>query len=283
MILSFHPCFSGDRQIFCAGREADEKDLAAIRSADAVILPQGCRPSLHAMARENCPHVFPNYDARFAYPRKSGQVSLFRRIGVSHPRTEIYETVDAFLAALRKGASVIGRSFPFVFKFDWGGEGRNVLWIPSFEALGSALDAARRYERTGQRGFLVQEYVPTGNGVLRVAVVGTRRITYWRVLSGSVAVCANLAMGGIIDTAFDPGFQRSAAASVGAFCDDTGIDLAGFDILAPVLESDPPIFLEINYYFGRQGLGGSQAYYRMLIAEIERWIGTLDGARPKRA
>ena len=109
MILSFHPCFSGDRQIFCAGREADEKDLAAIRSADAVILPQGCRPSLHAMARENCPHVFPNYDARFAYPRKSGQVSLFRRIGVSHPRTEIYETVDAFLAALRKGASVIGR------------------------------------------------------------------------------------------------------------------------------------------------------------------------------
>jgi ribosomal protein S6--L-glutamate ligase len=94
--------------------------------------------------------------------------------------------------------------------------------------------------------------------------------------------CANLAMGGVIDTASDPGFQHLAARSVRAFCDATGINLAGFDILAPVRESTPqPIFLEINYFFGRQGLGGSQAYYRMLIAEIERWIGSINRPRPQ--
>ena len=276
MILSFHPCFSGDRQIFCAGREPDEADLAAIRSAGAVILPQGCRPSLYEMARGHCAHVFPNYDARFAYPRKSGQARLFQRIGVAHPRTEIYDTADAFAEALRDETSVLGRSFPLVFKFDWGGEGRNVLWVRSPEALGWAMETARNYERTGQKGFLIQEYVPSGNRALRVTVIGTRTITYWRVLEGKETACANLAMGGVIDRISDPEFQHAAARSVRAFCDATGINLAGFDILAPARESSiRPIFLEINYFFGRQGLGGSPAYYRMLIAEIERWIGSI--------
>ena len=65
MILSFHPCFDADRNIICAGRDPDEKDLAAIRAADAVILPQGCREALYLLVRQNCPHVFPDYDARF--------------------------------------------------------------------------------------------------------------------------------------------------------------------------------------------------------------------------
>ena len=60
MIVSFHPLFEADRNIICAGRE----DPAAIRAADAVILSQGCYRALYEMAWENCPHVFPNYDAR---------------------------------------------------------------------------------------------------------------------------------------------------------------------------------------------------------------------------
>jgi ribosomal protein S6--L-glutamate ligase len=33
--------------------------------------------------------------------------------------------------------------------------------------------------------------------------------------------------------------------------------------------------LEINYFFGRIGLGGSQEYYRILRKAIKRWIASL--------
>jgi ribosomal protein S6--L-glutamate ligase len=281
MILSYHPCFSGDRQILCAGREPDKTDLGAIRSARAVILPQGCGQALYRMARENCAHVFPNYDVRFAYPRKSGQIRLFHRSGVPHPSTEFYPSLEIFTDALNTGASRIAVRFPFVFKFDWGGEGRNVLWIPSPEALNGALDTARRYERTGQKGFLVQEYIPAGNRVLRVVVIGARTVIYWRVLKNSETAVAGLAAGGVIDTASDSAFQKAAGASVRRFCDAAGINLAGFDILSPLQPPGAdPVFLEINYFFGRRGLGGSRAYYRMLIAEIERWIDGIEAGPP---
>jgi len=78
MILSFHPCFEADKNILCAGRDPDLDDLAAIKLADAVILPQGCKKSLYEMAEQNCEHVFPDYKARFSFPGKTGQIKLFQ-------------------------------------------------------------------------------------------------------------------------------------------------------------------------------------------------------------
>jgi ribosomal protein S6--L-glutamate ligase len=64
-----------------------------------------------------------------------------------------------------------------------------------------------------------------------------------------------------------------AAEQVKAFCSRTGINLAGFDLLFSSRgKSRLPLFLEINYYFGRRGLGGSERFYEILIAEIEKWI-----------
>jgi ribosomal protein S6--L-glutamate ligase len=57
MILSFHPCFVADKNIICAGRSPDADDLAAIKAADAVVLPQGCYKSLYEMARGNCTNI----------------------------------------------------------------------------------------------------------------------------------------------------------------------------------------------------------------------------------
>jgi ribosomal protein S6--L-glutamate ligase len=38
-------------------------------------------------------------------------------------------------------------------------------------------------------------------------------------------------------------------------------------------EDDPePLFLEINYYFGRRGLGGSERYYSMVHQAIREWL-----------
>jgi ribosomal protein S6--L-glutamate ligase len=36
------------------------------------------------------------------------------------------------------------------------------------------------------------------------------------------------------------------------------------------------MLLEINYYFGRKGLGGSEAYYKILRKEIQAWLSSLD-------
>ena len=32
------------------------------------------------------------------------------------------------------------------------------------------------------------------------------------------------------------------------------------------------MLLEINYFFGRKGLGGSEAYYKILHEEIRTWL-----------
>jgi ribosomal protein S6--L-glutamate ligase len=38
-------------------------------------------------------------------------------------------------------------------------------------------------------------------------------------------------------------------------------------------DEDPtPLLLEINYFFGRKGLGGSEAYYKILQEEIQAWL-----------
>ena len=60
------------------------------------------------------------------------------------------------------------------------------------------------------------------------------------------------------------------------FCKKTGINLAGFDfILRPDAPDNTLLFLEINYFFGRKGLGGSLHFYDLLTEEIETWLLSL--------
>ena len=87
MLLSYHPCYVGDENRLCAGRDLDESDRKAINAADGVVLPQGCRKALFEMAAAHCANVFPDYHARFTYPGKTGQSRLFKKIGVNPPRS----------------------------------------------------------------------------------------------------------------------------------------------------------------------------------------------------
>jgi len=85
-----------------------------------------------------------------------------------------------------------------------------------------------------------------------------------------------LSKGAVIDTESDPELQVAAISSVKGFCNMTGINLAGFDILfSQESRNETLFFLEINYYFGRRGLGGSEKFYEILIAEIKKWIDSL--------
>jgi ribosomal protein S6--L-glutamate ligase len=274
MIVSFHPVFEADQNIICAGREPGADDLAAIRAAHAVVLPQGCRRSLYEMATEHCRHVFPNYDARFDYPGKLGQIRLFQETDTAHPHAETYATLDAFRQPSADNPAEIAFKPPCVFKFDWGGEGKTVYLLNSRKDLQDILHKAADFERSGQKGFLLQEYVPTQGRTLRVVIIGQRFISYWRIQEGADAFKSSVSQGARIDAALAPERQKVAKEFVRGFCSKTRINLAGFDVIfAPGKGSMRPLMLEINYFFGRRGLGGSDAYYEMLKQEIKAWIG----------
>ena len=277
MIVSFHPLFEADKNILCAGRQPNEEDLAAIRTADAVILSQGCYQALYEMARENCSHVFPNYDARFKYPGKINQIKLFRKVKVAHPASEIFSQVASFQHHYPEGLTKLGFDFPLVFKMDWGDEGETVYRIDSADNLQEILQKVAEYEKTGQAGFILQEYISSNSRTLRVVVLGQRVISYWRIQEKNDGFYSNLSKGAKIDSEAEPGLQQKAVALVKDLCQKTGINLAGFDVIFSSENGDPnPMLLEINYFFGRKGLGGSENYYRILLAEIRNWLTTLN-------
>jgi ribosomal protein S6--L-glutamate ligase len=276
MILSFHPVIEADENIICAGREPNAEDLTAIKSADAIILPQGCGRVLYELSRSHCRHVFPNYDVRFGYPGKIGQIKLFRKNQINHPRSEIFSSVSSYRQRRSDDPKESPFGLPFVFKFDWGGEGDTVYLIDSEEAFREVLAKARDFENAGQAGFLIQEYIPHHNKVLRIAIIGTRIISYWRVQKHPGHFATSLAKGGVVDAESDPFLQQTGKKMVAGFAEKTGINLAGFDVLSsPQKDGDTLWLLEINYFFGRRGLGGSEAYYRILQDEIQRWLSEL--------
>ncbi len=276
MILSYHPCFEAENNLICAGREPDNGDLEAIKAADAVILSQGCSRPLYEMAQKNCQHVFPDYYTRFKYPGKTGQAQLFKKMNVPHPETQIYPDLETFEKNWGKLPEPINIIYPFVFKFSWGGEGEHVYLINNHEELKTVLRLAENFEKKGWTGFIVQEYVPSGNRTLRVVIIGQKFISYWRVQQNSDGFYSNLAKGGILDYDSDQNLQDDATEIAGEFCKKTGINLAGFDILfSSRSQKKTPLLIEINYYFGRRGLGGSEKYYQILNKEIKKWLKNL--------
>lgn len=273
MILSYHPCFEADKNLICAGREPDNGDLEAIKAADAVILPQGCYRSLYEMAHNNCKHVFPDFHTRFKYPGKTGQARLFKKMNAPHPKTKIYPDLETFWKNRENLSEHTDFTYPFVFKFSWGGEGEHVYLIKDYEQLNAALRLAENFEKKGWTGFIVQEYIPSANRTLRVVIIGQKFISYWRVQQNCQSFCSNLAKGGILDYDSDQNLQDAGIKIVSDLCNKTGINLAGFDILfSSRFKKQTPLLLEINYYFGRRGLGGSEQYYKILNKEIIKWL-----------
>ncbi len=137
MILSFHPIFEADENRLCAGRDPDVDDRDAIKRAHAVILPLGCSQSLYEMACQNCAHVFPNYDLRFRYPGKTGQIELFETYAIDHPDTIV---VNAFPGMNIGALDLKAIGYPMVLKRDWGGEGYTVYWIDDHGELEETLN-----------------------------------------------------------------------------------------------------------------------------------------------
>lgn len=274
MILSFHPIIEGDRNILLGGKDPGKSEIAEIRKAKAVILPQVPRKSLFVAATQNCKNVFPDYRMRFAYPDKTGQIRLFEKTGVIFPETLVFSSADECRKQNGLEEAKMRFGFPLVFKFAWGGEGKTVYIIKDAEMLQEVSGLAREYEKTGQKGFMLQHYIHCQNQSLRVVVVNKHYIAYWRVAHAESPSTVNISDGAEIDHKSNPHLREAGIGAARDFCAKTGINLAGMDYIFPGQKSLPYI-LEINYYFGRKGLGGSETYYSILKEEVSGWIQSL--------
>ncbi len=269
MILSFHPCFASDAQIILADRNLSPADRRLIRGADAIILPQTCSLALYKACAASKALLFPDYEVRFKYPGKVGQSILFEQLRIPHPATKRWLSMRKFREALK----VAGRTpheMPFFLKADKSHEGEGVFLASDEQSLEAALV---RLERIGPDRFISQERIPCQGNVLRAVVLHKRIITYWKRSDPSRGAISTVSHGARVDKKWRPLLQEKAKAQAQWICEKTGINLAAFDFVYNMeQEASQPFILEINYYFGRVGLGGSLRYYRLLLKAIQDWL-----------
>jgi len=273
MILSFHPCFETHCQIILGDKGLHPSHLPLIRRAEAIILPQTCSPELYKACKESPALLFPNYDARFLYPGKLGQSLLFEIIGLPHPKTMRWNSVRDYELSFSGKKGGYPHKLPFFVKADRSHEAEGVFLVSDERSLESALAYLRDLENSGFSGFATQECIRTEGNVLRAVIVGKRIITYWKRPSRPGQMITTIGRGCIVDKGWREDLQDIARAAALQFSKRTGANLAAVDF---VFSSDQPsplaVFLEINYYFGRRGLGGSKSYYQLLYEAIVEWL-----------
>ena len=272
MILSFHPCFTADHQIILGDRVLTREDISAMAGAAAIILPQACSLQLYRTCKGTSALLFPDYDARFHYPGKIGQNRLFNEIGCRHPRTIPWGSVAEFEAAHRD-MGIFPHKIPFLLKANTTHEGEGVYLIADRRSLEDSLGRLSGLEQAGSGGFISQELISGGGNVLRVVIVGRRMTCYWKRPERSGQVITSIGRDGRVDEAWRKDLQERARAEALQISSDTGINLAALDFVFPLSEPEPqPYILEINYYFGRRGLGGSENFYRLLYEAVREWL-----------
>jgi ribosomal protein S6--L-glutamate ligase len=267
MILSFHPCFVADAQIILADRRLSAEDRRLIQSADAIILPQTCSLALYKACSKSEAYVFPDYELRFKYPGKVGQSILFEKLKIPHPATRRWPSVKKFRETL-KAEGAAPHEMPFFIKADKSHEGDGVFLFTDKKSLDTAL---ARLEKTGSDSFISQKLIHCQGNVLRTVVLHKRIITYWK--REDHGIISTVSHGARVDRKWKPALQEKGRAQARWICEKTGINLAAFDLVFNLDHPDPqPFILEINYYFGRKGLGGSLRYYRLLLKAIQEWL-----------
>ena len=272
MIISFHPCIVADLQIIFGDRALNSEDLNLIQKADAVILPQSCSAELYEACRHSSALIFPNYDIRFRYPGKIGQSHLFKELGLPYPYTLSWPSVERFR---EKSHNVddLPHDMPFLVKTDRGHEGEGVYLITDQKVLELSLKRLKNQEKEGLSGFISQELIPSDGNVLRAVILGKRTVIYWKRSESRDQIIATISRGAKVEEDWRSDLKEKGRKQAQRLSKATGINLAAIDFVFPFDHPDPhPLFLEINYYFGRRGLGGSLNYYRLLFEAVQEWL-----------
>jgi ribosomal protein S6--L-glutamate ligase len=163
---------------------------------------------------------------------------------------------------MEDGLKTLPLDYPFVLKGDTGGGGFAVFPITNRSELLMGLDHLRL-----EQPLLLQQWINHGGMDLRVVVVGAKMMSYFRV--GGENFYNNVCRGGRLEPEIFPELQNRGMAAVARFCYLTGINLAGFDLMFP--DEGPPVFIEINYNFGRKGLGGTPGFRRLFREAVGLW------------
>ncbi|MFC1840371.1 RimK family alpha-L-glutamate ligase [Thermodesulfobacteriota bacterium] len=267
MILSFHPCFTADQQvIFYSRRKINEDDILLIQNAELIILSQACSEELYKLCEESGADIFPDYRTRFRYPGKTGQSILIEEAGIDHPVTYAWNSVKEFLSKFDESYY---HEYPFILKADKTHEGEGIFLIKKKADLNSALDELEKKRDK----FVSQEYISSHGNVLRVVIMGENYISYWKRPGDSGSEITSMKEGAVVDKEWKPELQEKGREAAKRLSDKTGINLAAVDFIFNIDGKDPKaLMLEINYYFGRHGLGGTINYYKMLYHALIRWM-----------
>ncbi|MFC1884133.1 hypothetical protein ACFL2O_05125 [Thermodesulfobacteriota bacterium] len=272
MILSFHPCFDTGHQIILGDRTLDDEIIGQIWSADVIVLPQGCSEALYRACEKSKALLFPNYEKRYQYPGKIGQDRLFKLFNFPRPETFSWKSVEIFKNT-RTGFTDPPHQWPFFLKEDRSHEAEGVYLAENPKTLESALERIALKEKSGYKGFVTQNFINTKGNVLRTVIMGRKVITYWKRPFLPGQMITTISRGAIIDHDWRQEQQEKGKKYTLDLSHKTGINLAAIDLVFDESEEDPdPFFLEINYFFGRRGIGGAEKYYDLLFVALQDWL-----------
>jgi len=272
MIVSFHPRVKGDVNLRLTLKGLfPDKETELIASARAIVVTQSIKAHQYEFCRSYCANLFPDYTCRFGFEGKYGNIQLFRKFNAPHPETTCYESVEGFKLCHFKNQKPI-TPFPFVLKGDRGGGGWAVFLIKNEYDLMERLEILANEHLHATKRFIAQTYVPHGGRDLRAVVIGRTIKAYWRCQYKPGEFRNNVGRGAVINYDLDPELKEKGIRCVKEFCSKTGINLAAFDVLFDRSQPEPqPLLSEINFLFGRKGLGGSLSFYGLLNQAVHQW------------
>lgn len=271
MILSFHPCLVADHQVILGDRSLSNRDYSLISDAEIILLPQTCTLDLYRACAGSSALLFPHYETRFKFSGKIGQSRLFHEIGCSHPLTYAWSGSEDW--ENRYQGKGLRHEMPFLLKTNATHEGEGVYLIKDQQSLESALGEIRLDEGKGSRGFVSQELIPSEGNALRVVIMGKKMVSYWKRPDHEGQLITTVGRQGVIDKKWRKDLQEMGKEESKKIAAATGINLAALDFVFPLADPRPrPYILEINYYFGRRGLGGSENFYLLLYETVREWL-----------
>ena len=258
--VSFDPRMPMEENLPTFSSMEDPRVVGLVKDAAGVFLPTYVTPSRYDSIVRHSRSWFPRFQAKFRYCGKIRQVRLFRKLGVPHPPSLLFRNPEHLRSFFPKRGSPWG--YPFVLKGDTGGGGSRVFPVRHPQELEVRLAGLPPDEPV-----LIQQWVDHGGKDLRVVVYGDAAVSYFRIGGGTFY--NNLCRGGREDHASCPELQEMGRFAALDLCARAEIDLAGLDLMFP--PRSRPVFVEINFHFGRKGLGGTPGHRRHLSEAVRRW------------
>jgi ribosomal protein S6--L-glutamate ligase len=232
-----------------------------LTEAAGVVIPRYILPSRYETIIKLARHWFPRLRAKHVYEGKTRQVMLFRELNIRHPESLLFESSAELMRYFNSEG--VPWEYPLVLKGDLGGGGSAVFPIYRHE------DVSRHIGKIpSDQPMLLQRWVEHGGKDLRVVTYGQDlAVSYFRVGGGQFY--NNVCRGGRMDHDGWPEQQAKGIEASQALCRRAMIDIAGFDLMFP--DEGEPVFVEINFNFGRKGLGGLAGHRKYEFEAVRKW------------